>query len=221
MKKLLIPALFMLLPLASVFSQDWIIYNYETSDQDYINSHVSEVVRQGYIPVGIDITYDDDDVELLNILFILDPTITFDDWMINYYYSNDELEAGVTELMDQGWLAKDVSFAGSLAAVLFLKMEHTAEAWWIEFTEFTDENMVDTVNHWVNDEGYTPYGLSGFNEELWLLFVKFPSIPFTEWLIEWYNFDEYEDGIYEAIGEDYVPWGLMVRNGFVYILYLK
>ncbi|TFG63398.1 MAG: hypothetical protein E4H36_05710 [Spirochaetales bacterium] len=221
MKRLSIALLLVFLPLAFLSALDWVIYNYDTSDTDFLNNHVTDVIKQGYTPVGIDLTYDDDGAELLNVLFLLDSSITFTAWKINYYYSNEEMEQDVTELMNQGWLAKDVSFTGDVAAVLFLKMDHNVSAWWIEFTEFTDDNMVKTVDYWVNEKGYTPYGISGFDKELWLLFVKLPSVPFSEWLIEWYDFGEYEDGIYTAEENGFVPWALMVRNGFVYILYLK
>ena len=73
------------------------------------------------------------------------------------------------------------------------------------------------------DTNLIPLGITSWDIDSWVLMANIPEIKISSWKIIQYELDDdaVKDGIDSAVESDWTPWGLMIRWGFVYILYIK
>ena len=222
----LILLLLILIPVTLVVGQDgsdeeplWVIAEH-TLGNEAMAEDISRIVAQGYVPVGME-----QRDRTVHMLYIDNPDITVDRWVIQEFEDLDTLNEEMSAPMLDGWIPMDISKTDNGLTVLFVLSEQLeAEGWRIDISPLAAGSIEETYRRW-REQGFEPYGISlSPQDEVWYLLIdegtdEEPSAVF---------FNGYPrvgsrvaDGITQDIATGSIPWGLMVGDDTLYVQYLR
>ncbi|TVQ27992.1 MAG: hypothetical protein EA383_01510 [Spirochaetaceae bacterium] len=193
----------------------WSITRYSGTADDLVDV-IGEDLQRGYLPVGFEADPD------ISLLLIQDDTIPFTRWRIHEFTNPTELEAEMNGFLVEGWLPMDIARTQNGIAALFIETEFAINGWRIVASEATDDALTQTIENLQND-GLTIWGASLDGEGIWLLAVR--EIGGVPRVTQYANYRDEPEQVRLAVNESllagWIPWGLSLAGGRVFVTYLR
>jgi hypothetical protein len=210
MKRLILSAITAFILVFSVSSQSQedpgVILGIYPYAADTIASELDTLLERGYLPVGVEVSPGQE----ITVLFILHPELKADRWLISEFDNLGTFEEEFTKILRQGWMPMDISFAG----------ETRIEGWRMVSAPLDPETMQQRLAEY-QDDGFTVWGISGLNNQLWFLLLKLEEAQFSETCVNFFSAldKELTAKIESDISSGWTPWGLLRRSASISILY--
>jgi hypothetical protein len=205
MKRIISISLFFVVVMFSfnVFAQEvsWEIKQHST-DLETLKQEVTEYVNNGYVPLGI--TYDGNE---LYILYVEEPDLGMEAWLIEWYNNKDEIQKGITAKMNQGYMPTGITYSEDVLYVLYVKMTNSATAWQLVPSATNLKAVEKAIQPYVK-QGYVPSGIAFYKNEYWTMLLLISNTTVKSWKIESYRVGTHTAQINANIEKGYLPWGL-------------
>ncbi len=197
----------------------WVLEDYEMNS-DTRDDEIQERIDQGYLPVGIETTDDDD---TLWVLYIHSDSLPFDQFLIAEYGGVQELEDQMGSMINQGWVPVDIArYQDGMLAFYINTDVVTIGDWGLTATVGRTEMIEETYREGT-EAGYSPWGLTADDTgTLWFLFLEEPTRDEPRGVSLSYHAadeDEFELGVNQKIGQGWIPWGVMFGPENIYFQY--
>lgn len=186
-------------------------------DMEKAKEEINVICIDGYLPVGLDIK----DGDGIYLLYIMDTGKILKKWFIHYFDNIETFEADVTYIIQNGWIPMDISKTDTGMYVLFINTDAEIEGWRIS----TISNDTSDKNQLISDfysKGFHCYGISFDKSRTWYLFLKMPGLEGKKMtLLKHRNLpDVISRSIDKEIDNAWIPWGFMLEEKYIYILYM-
>lgn len=197
----------------------WVMAEH-TLGSETMAEDISRIVAEGYVPVGME-----QRDQTVHMLYIDNPDINVDRWVIQEFEDLDNLNEEMSAPMLEGWVPMDISKTENGLTVLFVLAEELQAAGWrIDISPLEATSIQETYANWRN-QGFEPYGISlSPEDEVWYLLIdegtdEEPAAVFFNGYPRLGS--QVADGITEDIASGAIPWGLMVGDDTLYVHYLR
>jgi hypothetical protein len=186
-------------------------------DVQEAESQIDAMCSDGFLPVGMEV----DEGRAISVIYAENADIPFTVWLLHHITDPGALEEQLSRLMLDGWLPMGFSRSGSGLYFLLVKADVEISSWRIATSSPLASDIEETLETYT-DQGFVPYGVSLFEDLVWLLFLKTERDEPRDVSLAMYENEEQAitDGLYWATVQGKMPWGLMVQNERVSILYL-
>ena len=145
----------------------WRVLVYSLQENN-AEQEVTDLVRQGFLPVGFEIEPEDGS---LSILVVRRGDLEIEGWLIADYTDWNALEAEITGSIQSGLIPMDISRYGDAIAILWVQADIPVEGWRIHAAENTVTGRIRAVNQF-QEQGFTVWGVSVHADLAWYLFMK-------------------------------------------------
>ena len=198
-----------LLTASAAWAQQWQIVR-TGADLEALERTVSALVRDGYVPVGLDLSEE----RGVAVLVTRSPLLTSGSWRIHEASSPERATEEFTALIEAGYLIMDVSISGDSIVGLFSMSPAVVGGWRIvqSAPNFFDANAVVTR---FQTDGFTAWGVSAAPEGIWHLMVRFVGDRRYQTILVGVPAAPEEETVTALTGlvaEGWIPWGLSIRE---------
>jgi len=186
-------------------------------DVEEAKSQIDAMCNDGFLPVGVEV----DEGRAINVIYAEREDIPFSAWLLHHITDFAVMEEQLSRLMLDGWLPMGLSRSGSGLYLLLLKADIEISSWRIT-TSTPLASAIEEALKAYTEQGFTPHGISLYEDRVWFLFLKTERDERRNVSVVMYENEEkaLTDGLYWATAQGMTPWGLMVQNERVGILYL-
>jgi hypothetical protein len=186
-------------------------------DTEEAKEQIDAMCNDGLLPVGLEV----DEGKSINVLYAENDAFPFTRWLLHSVVELEKLEAELSYLMKEGWLPMGLSRSGPGLFVLFIKTDKKINSWRITRFPVSTATFEETVQNYL-EEDFLPYGISVYEDDMWLLFLKVESVGMRNVYLGTYKNEENAllNGISLDTAQGKIPWGLMVQGSAVSVLYL-
>lgn len=217
--KILITTLFLCAPLI-LFAEEkpGVLMGSYPYDTETASAEIEEVLKNGYVPVGLEVTPGDE----IAILYNYDESMDVKRYLLYQFEDASAFEKEFTDYIKKGLLPMDVSFAGDSVFALFIPSPYSIEGWRLTSSALDDKEISDTLAEF-KGKGFSPWGISGMKNKLWFLLVDFEEFSHEEQFVNFYTAsdEKLSSKIKADMDKGWTPWGLMKRGEAMSILYVQ
>lgn len=178
---------------------------------------INEAIRDGYVPVGLEITQG----ESLGVLLVRTDSVVVRSWAILDYDDWNALETEITGGIADGFVPMDISRYGETLAILWVRADLTIEAWRVSTSPNTIADRTRTINNF-QGQGFTLWGMSVHEGLVWYLFLRQPGVP-PAGAVSGFSKDGQilQAGMVNASKEGWLPNGLASTDRTIYICFVR
>jgi len=186
-------------------------------DVEEAESQIDAMCNDGFLPVGVEV----DEGRAISVIYAEREDIPFTAWLLHHITDFGAMEKQLSQLMLDGWLPMGFSRSGSGLYFLLVKADVEISSWRVTTSTPLASDIEEALKTY-SEQGFTPYGVSLYEDRVWLLFLKTERDEPRNVSLAMYENEEkaLTDGLYWATAQGKMPWGLMVQNERVSILYL-
>jgi hypothetical protein len=179
---------------------------------------ITDNCRQGFLPIGLEM----DEGRSIFILYAKDSTLSFKNWFLYQFEDLENIEADFSYILQKGWIPLDISKTEDFLYVLFIKTDLNIEGWRLSRTD-TAPSVIEKELGSFRSQGFSIWGMSLFNTEVWYLFIKQPQGVEKEIFLNTYknNSEAIKNGITKDISNGWLPWALMMEAKDIFVLYTR
>lgn len=192
-----------------------LVYSLEENNAE---EEVTDLVRQGLLPVGFEIEPEDGS---LSILVVRRGDLEIDGWLIADYTDWNALEAEITGSIQSGLIPMDISRYGEAIAILWVEADIPVEGWRIHAAENTVTGRIRAVNQF-QEQGFTLWGVSVHEDLAWYLFInQAGEQPVSTVAAYAKDANELQSGLVDSSLDGWLPNGLAVTAESFFVSYVK
>ncbi len=131
--------------------------------------------------------------------------------MIEWYEDRTEIQNGITNSMNQGYIPTGISYTGDLFYVLYIMLENSATAWQLVPADLDLSAVHDEIQPYI-EQGYIPTGITAFEGEYWTMLLHIPNTTAEYWKLEAYDTGQHGNEIDRNLEQGFFPWGMLYRS---------
>ena len=155
-------------PLSS--DQPWKLVFFPIGDTQGTADGISELIRSGFVPVGLEITPG----ASIAVLVARTEMLEIRGWVITDIDDWNTLEGEITAGIERGLVPMDISRYGDSLAVMWVDTDFPIEGWRISTSPNTVSDRIRTINDF-QGLGFTLWGMSVHENLAWYLFLRLPG----------------------------------------------
>lgn len=180
------------------------------------------MMRRGFIPVGIEFLTGSSPYRGAYVLYIKDGRITLTDYEFRWYDNPDEAASNISLRLEAGYIPSEISFDGSVMTVLYLKMRPLFTGWRLDDLPLRHADMEKLYKDNAAD-GFLPRGITSWNDQAWVLSLAGGNELAREYRMVSFELDDeaVKDGVDAVTAEGWTPWGLMVHEDSLTVLFFR
>jgi hypothetical protein len=210
---------------AQTNSHLWRIESYPAGEA--VVSDVLEMESDGWLPVGMEVTVQDETTDstadaTVEVLYILSDTFPFSRARFEHFEGLNTAIEETSTLISEGWVPVDISIAGDTLYVLLIETPLEIQTWDMRVTILVDAAMTATVME-LTEEGYSIWGISGAEDgSVWILAFAEPDREAPRSVnLDFFDVDTLAEDVGNTIAEGWIPWGLMRGPSNLYMLFTQ
>ncbi len=178
---------------------------------------ISDMIDLDLYPVGMEQA----DGSTYMMMFSGSEDMEVEDWKISAF-PHDEINQGLSTLMEEGWMPVGFDMQNSLAMFLLLKIDADISSWGIIDVGIESEDLAGNFQR-LFEQDMRPMDISVLDGRIYILAVESPMVVPGEGLIQSLPLDteQTQAEILRRSEQGFIPWGLGLHNDSVLMLFLQ